>query len=497
MMKPKRAIISVWDKTGVIELGRTLKESNIEILATGKTGQTLRDAGIPVTEVSAWTGSPEILEGRVKTLHPKIFGGILSLRKEPDIQPIDIVVCNLYPFEANMKKGLPLPEMIELVDIGGVTLLRAAAKNYPFVAILPSPELYPLVIDELKTTGEIAATTLELLALKAFETVTYYDAVIYEFLSRQFKKVDFSRYLVKPYVKSLPLRYGENPHQSAFFYADPFSDLAIEQLGGKELSYNNILDTDATMNLIAEFSQPVCAIVKHNNPCGVGLGTTSKQTCARAFACDSKSAFGGIVGFNRPVDADVAKDLAPIFLEVIVAPEFTPEALEILKTKKNLRLIRFSGTPAAMNFRSAFAGVLVQTQDTLLEKPETWDVVSTRKPTPEEMAGLQFAWKVTKHVKSNSCVLATATGTVGIGAGQMSRVDAVELAIKKSEGRAAGSVLGTDGFFPFRDSVDVAAQAGITALVEPGGSIRDQEVIDAANEHGQVMIFTKVRHFRH
>ncbi len=497
LMKPQRAIISVWDKTGIVEFARALQEFNIEILATGKTGQTLKEAGVRVVEVSAYTGAPEILEGRVKTLHPKIFGGILSLRTEPDIQPIDIVVCNLYPFEANIKKDLSLSEMIELIDIGGVTLLRAAAKNYPYVAPVPSAEFYPMLTDELKQTGEILPHTLELLALKAFETVTYYDAVIYEYLSRQFKKVDFSHHLVKPYIKALPLRYGENPHQSAFFYSDPFSELAIEQLGGKELSYNNILDTDATLHLIAEFSEPVSAIIKHNNPCGVGLGDNPKQAFSRAFECDSKSAFGGIVGFNRPVDEAVAKDLAPIFLEVIVAPEFTPEALAILKQKKNLRLIRFSGRPAPMSVRSAFAGVLCQTQDILEEKTEDWEVVSARKPTTEELEGLRFAWKVTKHAKSNSCVLSTKNQTVGIGAGQMSRVDAVELAIKKSEGRAQGSLLGTDGFFPFRDSVDISAQAGITALVEPGGSIRDQEVIDAANEHGQVLIFTKVRHFRH
>ena len=496
-MKPKRALISVWNKTGVAEFAHELAALNIEILATGETAKTLKGAGIKVLEVSDWTKSPEILGGRVKTLHPKIAAGILSYRKESDIEPIDLVVCNLYPFESFLIDKLTIEEMIELIDIGGVTLLRAAAKNYAFVAAVPLPEFYPIVLKDLKELGEVTQTTRELLALKTFEIVAHYDSVISEYFYRYFEKVDFPEFFNKTYAKSLPLRYGENPHQKAFFYADPFSNLMINKLWGKELSYNNLLDIDSVISIINEFSDTVCAIIKHNTPCGVALAQNPTNAFKKAFEVDSKSAFGGIVGFNRPVDAETAKAMIEIFFEVVVAPKITDAAMAVFKTKKNLRIVEFSGTMSNQVFRTALGGILVQERDILVEDPDKWQVVSESKPTPAQMKDLEFAWKVTKFVRSNGIVFAKDGITTGIGAGQMSRVDSVELGIKKSEGKVKGSVMASDGFFPFRDSIDTAHQAGVTAVVEPGGSLRDEDVIKAANEHNIPLLFTKTRHFRH
>lgn len=496
-MKPKRALISVWNKTGIVEFAKELATLNIEILATGKTAKSLKDAGIKVIEVSDWTKSPEVLGGRVKTLHPKIAAGILSYRKEPDIEPVDIVVCNLYPFESFLVDKLTIEEMIELIDIGGVTLLRAAAKNYAFVAAVPLPEFYPAVLKDLKESGEVAQTTRELLALKAFEIVAHYDSVINEYFYRHFEKVNFPEFLNKTYIKSLPLRYGENPHQKAFFYADPFSDIKLNKLWGKELSYNNLLDIDSVIGIINEFSDTVCAIMKHNTPSGVALAQDPTTAFQQAFNADAKSAYGGIVGFNREIGAETAKAIVETFFEVIVAPKINEAAMQAFRTRKNLRIVEFSGTMAKMLIRTALGGILIQERDVLAEDSSKWQTVSQSKPTPEQIKDLAFAWKVAKFVRSNGIVFAKDGKTVGIGAGQMSRVDSVELAIKKSEGKVKGSVMASDGFFPFRDSIDIAHNAGVAAVIEPGGSVRDEEVIKAANEHNIPLLFTQTRHFRH
>jgi len=496
-MKPKRALISVWDKTDIVEFAKELAALNIEILATGKTAKTLKDAGIKVIEVSDWTKSPEVLSGRVKTLHPKIAAGILSYRKESDIEPIDIVICNLYPFESYIKEQKPIEEIVELIDIGGVTLLRAAAKNYAYVSAVPKPEFYPIVLKDLKESGEVTPATRELLALKTFEIIAHYDSVINEYFYRHFEKVNFPEFYNKTFAKSLPLRYGENPHQKAFFYNDPFSEIKINKLWGKELSYNNLLDIDSVISIINEFKDTVCAIMKHNTPCGVALAKDPTDAFKQAFGADSKSAFGGIVGFNREVRAAAAKSIIEIFFEVIVAPKISEEAMQVFRTRKNLRIVEFSGTMPKMMIRTALGGILIQERDLLAEDSSKWRVVSEKKPTSEQLKDLEFAWKVTKFVRSNGIVFAKDGKTVGIGAGQMSRVDSVELAIKKSEGGVKGSVMASDGFFPFRDSIDIAHNAGVTAIVEPGGSIKDEEVITAANEHNLPLLFTQTRHFRH
>lgn len=525
-MKPKRAIISVWDKDGIIELAKVFTALNIEIISTSKTAEVIRNQGIPVVEVSKFTGAEEILGGRVKTLHSKIAGGILSYRKEKEIEPIDIVVCNLYPFEESIKKNLILEQVVEMIDIGGVTLLRAGAKNYEYVAVIPDKKFYPMIISELKEKGEISLETRQLLALKSFEIVAHYDSIIQEYFYNQFQSVNFAQYYTKSYIKSLPLRYGENPHQKAFYYQNPFSNYQMKQIWGKELSYNNLLDIDSVISIINDFSDLTCAIVKHNSPCGVASRTNPKQAYLSALECDSKSAFGGIVGFNCPVDEESAKEIVKVFLEVIVAPSFTTDAINILKTKKNLRLVEFSGDLSQLAIRNCLGGILLQNRDVIKEDPNNWKIVSTQKPTEKELSDLEFAWKVAKSVRSNAIVLAKDKTTIGIGAGQMSRVDSVEIAIKKAGDKTKkvshrgaevtekekgkenplcslclrgrdGAVMASDGFFPFRDSIDLAAQNGIKAVVEPGGSLNDKEVIEAANQHNIALLFTGVRHFRH
>jgi len=496
-MKPKRAIISVWDKEGIVNLAKVFTEHNIEILATSKTAEMLRNERIPIVEVSQFTGSEEILGGRVKTLHPKIAGGILSYRKEKDIDTIDIVVCNLYPFEESLKKNLTLEQMVEMIDIGGITLLRAGAKNYEYVAVVPSKQFYPMIINELREIKEISLATRQILALKSFEMTAHYDSIINEYFYKQFEAVDFSEYYTKTYIKSLPLRYGENPHQKAFYYEDPFSDFKLKQIQGKELSYNNLLDVDAVISIVNDFPKITCVIVKHNNPCGIAIRANPRDAYQNALQADDKSAFGGIVGFNCPVDEASAKEMAKIFLEVITAPSFTQEALAVLKTRKNLRVVEYSGEMSKMLIRNCLGGILMQDKDSLKEGITTWKVMSSRQPTDIEMSDLEFAWKVAKFVKSNAIVLAKDKVTLGIGAGQMSRVDSAEIAIKKSLGKTDGAVMASDGFFPFRDSIDLAAQNGIKAIVEPGGSVNDKEVIDAANQYNIALLFTGIRHFRH
>jgi phosphoribosylaminoimidazolecarboxamide formyltransferase/IMP cyclohydrolase len=496
-MKPQRALISVWDKTGIVDFARELAQHGVEILSTSKTAKLLNENGIKTVEVADFTGSPEILGGRVKTLHPKIFAGILSYRKEPDILPIDIVVVSLYPFEENLKKGLPLEEMIELIDIGGVSLLRAAAKNYEHVAVVPEQRFLEFVVNDLKREGEVTLATRKLLAAETFALVTHYDAVISEYVAGRFERPRFGTYLNRSFVKSMSLRYGENPHQQGFYYSDPLGDLEIKQLWGKELSYNNLLDIDSSIAMLSAFEANVCTIVKHNTPCGVALDLDQKTAYVSALSCDPKSAYGGIVGFNRRLVRATAEELVKPFSEVVVAPEIDPEALEVLKQKKNLRIVEYSGWLSRVQMRTALSGVLVQDADFGHDTGEQWKVVSARKPTDEEMKDLRFAWQVTQFVRSNAIVLAHGNTTVGIGAGQMSRVDSAELAIKKSEGRCKGSVMASDGFFPFRDSMDLAAAHAITAAIEPGGSVRDEEVIKAADEHNIALVFTGIRHFRH
>jgi phosphoribosylaminoimidazolecarboxamide formyltransferase/IMP cyclohydrolase len=496
-MNPLRAIISVYDKEGIVDFARILSEHNIEILATSKTADMLKQNGIPIVEVSKYTGAEEILGGRVKTLHPKIAGGILSYRKDSSVEPIDIVVCNLYPFEASLKKHLTREQMVEMVDIGGVTLLRAGAKNYEHVAVVPDKKFYPMLINELEKKKEITLATKHILALKAFEIVAHYDSVIGEYFYNQFQAVDFSEYYTKTYIKEMPLRYGENPHQQAFYYADPFSSFSMKQLQGKEISYNNLLDAEAVLSIVEDFSSLTCAIVKHNSPCGVACADNAQDAYLKALASDSKSAFGGIVAFNCPVDEKTAGEMTKIFLEVIIAPAFTPEALAVLKKKKNLRAVEFSGQTCKTLMRNCLGGILMQEKDTIKEDIKSWQVVSNRQPSSEELSELEFAWKVAKFVKSNAIVLSRNRATVGIGGGQTSRVDAVEIAIRKAENKLDNTVMASDGFFPFRDSVDLAAKHGIKAIVEPGGSIGDKEVIQAANQHDIALLFTGVRHFRH
>jgi phosphoribosylaminoimidazolecarboxamide formyltransferase/IMP cyclohydrolase len=509
-MKPQRALISVWDKTGIVEFARELVQHGVEILSTSKTAKLLNENGIKTIEVSEFTGSPEILGGRVKTLHPKIFAGILSYRNqggrdsriqgahgEEDIAPIDIVVVSLYPFEENLKKGLPLDEMIELIDIGGVSLLRAAAKNYEHVAVVPDRYFYEHVVNDLKRQGEVSLATRKLLAAETFSLVTHYDAAISEFLAAKFERPKFGTYLNRSYAKAMSLRYGENPHQQGFYYADPLGGLEIKRLWGKELSYNNLLDVDSTLAMLEVFEASVCTIVKHNTPCAVARHTDQKTAYANARSSDPKSAFGGIVGFSGKLEAATAAELVKPFYEVIVAPEIEPEALELLKQRKNLRVIEFSGWLSRMQMRTALSGVLVQEADFGRDIESEWKVVSARKPTEQEWQDMKFAWTVTRFVRSNAIVLAHDNMTVGIGAGQMSRVDSVEIAIKKSEGRCAGGAMASDGFFPFRDSIDIAAANAIAAAIEPGGSMRDEEVIKAADESNIALVFTGTRHFRH
>lgn len=490
-MRPKRALISVWDKRGIVELSKTFIDLGIEIIATSGTYKLLKSKGILSKEVSEYTGQTPLAHQRVKTLHPKIFAGILSLRDE-EIEPIDIIVCNLYPFLDGLKSHKREEEIIELIDIGGVSLLRAGAKNYRYVAVLSDPDDYQDFLKELRK-GEISEPTLRRLAVKAWEIVAHYDALIFSY----FNKNPFPSYLTPTYIKSLNLRYGENPHQKAAFYLPPLLNLQIEKLWGKELSYNNLRDIEAVIEGVMEFSNPASVIIKHTTPCGVGKGRDLKEAYEHAYQTDTKSPFGGVVGFNKPLDPQTAELLSKIFLEVVVAPDFDPESLSILKRKKNLRIIKFKGESKKRELHSILEGLLYQEKDIIDEDPSRWEVVTEREPNPEEREALEFAWKVVKHTKSNSVVLAKPQRTIGIGQGQTSRVAAVEIAIRNAEGRERGAVLASDGFFPFRDSIDLSATAGITAVVQPGGSIRDKEVIDACDEYKIAMLFTKVRHFRH
>jgi phosphoribosylaminoimidazolecarboxamide formyltransferase/IMP cyclohydrolase len=505
-MRIERAILSVSDKTGIVELAQALVTKGVEILSTGGTAQHLSAAGVPVTPIARWSGAPEILGGRVKTLTPKVFGAILHDRNNADhradvdrlgIPKIDLVVVNLYPFEATIRKeGVTVPEAVEQIDIGGPAMLRAAAKNHRHVVVLSDPAMYGDFLAELEG-GEISDEFRLHAAIAVFAKTSQYDIAIASYLndSAHDPADPAPDVMTLELEKYQNLRYGENPHQSAGFWVRA-GDVPFDQLQGKELSYNNLLDIDSAIRIAQSFREPAIAIVKHTNPCGVARSEMLGDALRQAIESDPVSAFGGIIGANREFDAGCARAVADMFLEVIVAPSFSPEALELLAKKKNLRLVAAEGNVPDMELRTAAGGVLIQSTDRISE-PFNWQVVTERKPTEEELAGLEFAWIVCAHVKSNAIVLTRTSQTVGIGAGQMSRVDAAKVAIMKSVLPRAATFAASDAFFPFRDGLDILADAGVRAVIQPGGSVRDAEVIAAANERGMTMVFTGERHFRH
>ena len=516
----RRALISVSDKTGIVEFGRALSERGIELLSTGGTFRLLKENKVAVTEVSDYTGFPEMMDGRVKTLHPKIHGGVLGRRGTDDavmaehgIDPIDMVVVNLYPFEDTIANpDCDLATAIENIDIGGPSMVRAAAKNHNDVAVVVDTRDYSRVLKELESNdGELTFATRFDLAVKAFEHTAGYDGAIANYLGGRTAdndNADFPRTFNAQFVKVQDMRYGENPHQRAAFYAERNPKEACvataTQLQGKALSYNNVADTDAALECVKPFADPACVIVKHANPCGVAIGADILQAYELAYATDPTSAFGGIIAFNRELDAATAKAIIERqFVEVIIAPSISAEAVELVAAKKNVRLLacgEFDGERApALDYKRVTGGLLVQERDLGMVAMTDVKVVTQRQPSEEELNDLLFAWEVAKYVKSNAIVYARAGRTIGVGAGQMSRVYSARIAGIKAadEGlEVKGSVMSSDAFFPFRDGIDAAA-AGITAVIQPGGSMRDQEVIDAANEHGIAMVFTGMRHFRH
>jgi len=503
----KRALLSVSDKTGIVELARGLVDIGFELVSSGGTAREIAAANIPVKKVSDVTGAPEILGGRVKTLHPKIHGGILADRRKQDhidelenedIPPIDLVVCNLYPFERTVADpDVSEDEAVEQIDIGGPAMVRAAAKNFHSVAVVVDPGRYEAILGELRETGEISLGTRRSLSLHAFQHTAGYDAAISAHLAG---RDTFPDRLVVAGTKVLDLRYGENPHQAAAFYRSGGASAglaAATQLHGKELSYNNILDTDAAWKLVLDLEGPAVAIIKHSNPCGVAEAQTLAQAYALALECDRTSAFGGIVALSRPCDAETATAIAEIFTEVIIAPDFEESALEVLQTKKNLRLLRgVREMPVEPDIRRVAGGFLLQSPDPS-DSAEDAKVVTKAEPTDQQWEDLRFAWVVAKHVKSNAIVLAKDRVAVGVGAGQMSRVESTRLAAMRAGDRAQGTACASDAFFPFRDGLDAAVEAGAVAVIQPGGSVRDDEVIAAADEHGTPMVFTGRRHFRH
>jgi len=517
--KVKRALISVSDKHGILDFAKGLVALNIEILSTGGTAKLLRDGGVNVKDVSEFTGFPEMLDGRVKTLHPKIHGGLLGKRHDPEhvrqmkehgIEPIDLVVVNLYPFEQTVaKSGCTLEEAIENIDIGGPTMLRSAAKNHTDVAVVVSPRDYGRVLDEIKKTGEVSAKTRFDLCRTVFLHTARYDSAISAWLDSQVpdeEKTRFPNILTLQFEKVQNLRYGENPHQQGAFYREfgrkEPSVANAKQLHGKEMSFNNFLDANSALELAKEYEQTATVIVKHNNPCGVAVGGALVDTYRKARECDPVSAFGGVIAFNRMVDIETAKEITSTFVEVVVAPEFAPDALQELKRKKDIRLLdigpNVKGAPEGMDLKKIVGGLIYQDRDLgSIADIRKLVVATRRKPTDDEYEGLAFAWKVCKHVKSNTIIFATKDRTIGIGAGQMSRLDSVRIAVMKAQFPLKGTVVASDAFFPFRDALDEAAKAGMTAVIQPGGSIRDEEVIKAADEQGIAMVFSGMRHFRH
>lgn len=510
-MTIKRALISVSDKTGIVEFAKKLEKNGIDIISTGGTFRALKKAGISVIPVSDVTGFPEMMDGRVKTLHPKIHGGILALRDNPGhlkameengIIGIDLVVVNLYPFQETIKKpNVTREEAIENIDIGGPSMIRAGAKNYKYVTVVVDPTQYDDIIARIE--GNTLTEEFRLsLAQKAFLHTAIYDSAIANYLSKEIDGDLFPSIFSPSYIKKQDLRYGENPHQKAAFYVNSQMSggmAGAKQLHGKELSYNNIVDMEAAWNLVQEWKdEAACVIVKHTNPCGVALGENAEDAFTRAFEADSKSAFGGIVAMNRPCDKAAAEKMKPIFFEVIIAPSFTEDALALLSEKKNIRLIEVKPTEEKeWQLHKISGGLLIQTADDITETKNDWTCVTKRQPTEAEWKALAFAWKVVKHVKSNAIVLTGEKVTYGVGAGQMNRVGAAEIAIAEAGEKCHGAVMSSDAFFPFGDTIEAAGKAGITAVIQPGGSIRDQESIDMANKYGIAMIFTGHRHFKH
>ncbi len=526
MTSPKitRALVSVSDKLGLADFARGLAAAGVEIYSTGGTRKHLEGEGLNVHDVSAYTGFPEMMDGRLKTLHPKIFGGILSRHDRPDdmqaigkheIVPFELVVVNLYPFEATVARaGVTPSEAIEQVDIGGPSLVRAASKNHAFITIATDPMQYAEILQQISTTGR---TTIELrrkLSAAAFEMTARYDRAIADYFARHVAEAaanhEFPEQLSIGLKREAVLRYGENPHQrSALYSTRPATGanlVSARQLAGKELSYNNLLDLDSALAIVRSLSGPACAVIKHNNPCGAAMAEELAEACRRGMDGDPQSAFGSVLGFNRTLDVATAEVLAApgLFVEAIVAPEFEPQALEILTTrpkwKDNVRLMqvgRLDGAGDAWQFRNIEGGFLVQEPDVSADPEAEWKVVTKREPTDAQLADLRFAWAIVRHVKSNAIVLAKDRALCGVGAGQMSRVDSVEIAVKKAGERSKGSALGSDAFFPFADSIEQAAAAGVTCVIQPGGSRRDDEVIAACDQHGLAMILTGRRHFKH
>ncbi|HEY2666996.1 MAG TPA: bifunctional phosphoribosylaminoimidazolecarboxamide formyltransferase/IMP cyclohydrolase [Actinomycetota bacterium] len=501
-MRIRRALISVSDKTGLEELARGLAAMGITIVSTGRTAHFLSRAGVSVTPVADVTGVPEMLEGRVKTLHPHIHAGILADRRKPqhlaqlksqNIPLIDLVVCNLYPFRETVAAGAAEDSALEQIDIGGPAMVRAAAKNYPSVAVVVNPARYPAILEEMQArAGSLSDETRAQLAAEAFSHTAEYDFAVASWLSGP---ATFPETLHLAMKKQFPLRYGENPHQAGAFYAT--GDPGWQRLAGKELSYTNLLDFEAAWRLACEFERPAVSIVKHTNACGAALGVDVEEAYLRALDSDPRSAFGGIVAANREIDGPTAGRIIQIMTEIVIAPSFTSEALGEFAQRKNLRVIQARPFGRGTELRSAAGGVLVQEVDTAREDRAAMTVAGRVRPSEEDWDDLVFAWTVAKYLKSNAIALANRGQLVGMGAGQTSRVEAVEMAARRAGDRAVGSVLASDGFFPFRDNIDVAAKAGVRAVVQPGGSIRDADVIAAADEHGIPMVFTGVRHFRH
>jgi phosphoribosylaminoimidazolecarboxamide formyltransferase/IMP cyclohydrolase len=509
-----RALLSVSDKTGIVEFARGLAELGIEIVSTGGTAGTLEEAGIRVRSISDLTGFPEIMDGRVKTLHPKLYAGLLAVRDDPDhmqaaeeheIEFVDLVCVNLYPFERTAaQRGVADHEVIENIDIGGPTMIRAAAKNHAFAAPVVSPASYDAVLEELRESDRrLSPSTRENLAAEAFAYTARYDTAIARWF--QEKREDFPPLFVRAFEKVLELPYGENPHQRAAYYAQVGARThvlsMVSQLGGKELSFNNLLDLDSGRLVLTEFQIPACVIIKHNNPCGVAVGSTALEAYQRAFACDPMSAFGGVVCLNRRVDRELAEALVKQFVEVLFARGYDDDALEVLSSKPNMRILddreRRSANMIDPHLRQVVGGMLVQDRDFDLEDRSEMQVVSQRHPTEAEWGELSFAWKVCKHVRSNAIVLSKNLATIGVGAGQMSRVDSVRIAMEKARTGLEGAVLASDAYFPFADGPQLAMEAGITAIIQPGGSVRDPDVVAAVDAAGAAMVFTSRRHFRH
>jgi len=518
MKSVKRALISVSDKTGVLEFAQRLHGLGIEILSTGGTSALLTKYGVPVKQVSDYTGFPEMMDGRIKTLHPKVHGGILGRRdveghrqsmKEHNIDPIDLVVINLYPFENTIaKEDCLLADAIENIDIGGPAMIRSAAKNFDDVAVVVNSTEYSTILEEIEASGGIVSRKTRMrLSRDAYAHTARYDSLITRYLSDQLEdKEDFAPIFLLPFEKIQGLRYGENPHQLAAFYRDPDANshdiVSAQKIQGKELSFNNIIDLEAAWQLAKDFKSGSAVVIKHTNPSGVAVGDKQLEIFIKARETDPVSAFGGIIGFNRKVGADTAEEILKNFVEAVIAPDYDKEALKLFSGKKNIRIMKMLEETSVVerrvfDLRRVGGGLLVQDKDVISHDPATLKIVSKKQPDSKEMDDLLFAWIVAKHVKSNAIVYARDGEALGIGAGQMSRVDSSRLAVEKARQNLKGCVMASDAFFPFRDSIDTAAKSGVSAIIQPGGSIRDEEVIEAADEHGMSMVFTSIRHFKH